>query len=255
MKEYNSKELLHPHWFDEYNKEIGAIWEQLIQFKTNNIVLQKIYEFPFKVFSTEHHSPFWRLVIGSITETNVMICWRMVEERGNTLSFVSACNNIGTNLRSQKYIQEYDDMIRELNFDDKISDIRKRVKRIRDARFAHFNRKWILSRSIEEKQKDLISLDEFHQIGNIFEELFNAICFGQRRGLVLMRYDVNDFTKESYWKKSDLDEILDNVARNSALLNMPEEQPEYWPVYRDTLSEYDLSVMNKFRKKFGKSEV
>jgi hypothetical protein len=54
---------------------------------------------------------------------------------------------------------------------------------------------------------------------------------------------------------SDIDALLDSVARNSPLLNMPEKYPDHWVVYRADLSHEEIEILNKYRLRFGLPKI
>jgi hypothetical protein len=56
-------------------------------------------------------------------------------------------------------------------------------------------------------------------------------------------------------EKTDIEEILDGIARNSFFLNMPERHPERWKYRRPNLSGDKLKSFNHYRRKFDMPEV
>ena len=54
---------------------------------------------------------------------------------------------------------------------------------------------------------------------------------------------------------TDLEDILDSIARNSFLLNMPEEHPDRWGHHRKRLGKKELDLLNKYRVKFDLPEL
>jgi hypothetical protein len=55
--------------------------------------------------------------------------------------------------------------------------------------------------------------------------------------------------------RTDIEEALDAVARNSALLNLPEQEPDMWGFQRTRLTEAEVVQLNRYRRKFGLPEV
>jgi hypothetical protein len=53
-----------------------------------------------------------------------------------------------------------------------------------------------------------------------------------------------------YDSRPDIEIILDNIAKNSPLLNLPEKSPQAWKYRKDMLPETDLELLNKYRRKF-----
>ena len=56
-------------------------------------------------------------------------------------------------------------------------------------------------------------------------------------------------------EKTDIEEILDGIAKNSFFLNMPERYPERWKYRRPDLTGDRLKNFNHYRRKFDLPEV
>lgn len=54
---------------------------------------------------------------------------------------------------------------------------------------------------------------------------------------------------------SSLDRVLDLVAKNSVLVNEPENPHGLWEAIREHRSKEELQFMNKYRRKFGMPEA
>jgi len=56
--------------------------------------------------------------------------------------------------------------------------------------------------------------------------------------------------------QSDIEQLLDGIARKSRVLTMPEEQPERWETYRlPSLTETEKEQINTYRQKFGLTPI
>jgi hypothetical protein len=54
--------------------------------------------------------------------------------------------------------------------------------------------------------------------------------------------------------RSDIERILDSIAKESGYLTMPEELgkwPGAWEKQKEMMSDEDISILNKYRKKSG----
>lgn len=55
--------------------------------------------------------------------------------------------------------------------------------------------------------------------------------------------------------RPDIDKILDSIARDSQILNMPEKD-KYWLKYgKSGMCERDINILNEYRKKFGMIKI
>jgi hypothetical protein len=50
---------------------------------------------------------------------------------------------------------------------------------------------------------------------------------------------------------TDIDKLLDLVARHSEAVNMPERQPEFWKHFKDSRSREEIDSLLVLRRKFG----
>jgi len=52
--------------------------------------------------------------------------------------------------------------------------------------------------------------------------------------------------------QSDVEQLLNNIARKSRILTMPEDQSEWWATYQlPSLTKTEKEQINKYRQKFG----
>ncbi|MBA2848697.1 hypothetical protein G4V39_02250 [Thermosulfuriphilus ammonigenes] len=91
------------------------------------------------------------------------------------------------------------------------------------------------------RQKYSFNIDTLNRLTKNLNMVFCEICklFNQDRGLVLWGLD------------DEMEEIMDSIAKQSPLIRMPEDQPDYWEVYKKELSIDDLNILNHYRGKFG----
>ena len=87
FNEIHPNELINLDWFDNYQKEITALWWQLVQLNNNLFIMEHIAAFPFGLLTGR--TPFWLFVYGGLFEVNIMIVWRLVDPKENTLTLIS----------------------------------------------------------------------------------------------------------------------------------------------------------------------
>ena len=56
-------------------------------------------------------------------------------------------------------------------------------------------------------------------------------------------------------KSTDIEKLLDSVARDSGVLNVPENDPYTWSLRREEFKKADLEIINKYRVQFGLPEA
>jgi hypothetical protein len=82
-------------------------------------------------------------------------------------------------------------------------------------------------------------------------EFFNALCFSEYCSPWFWTY-LDDARHSG---KTDIQMLLDLVARTSPLLNLPEQEPEFWVFERAELTQDEIRTLNHYRRKFGLPEV
>lgn len=85
--------------------------------------------------------------------------------------------------------------------------------------------------------------------------IFNLFCFGHGRAVLPVNYISQVRYAGDLDNRSDIEILLDNMAKESLLLKMSEEQPNYWVKYRKTLSGKGINILNNYRHRFGLSKV
>ncbi len=255
IQEMKPDDLIRPSWLDSYEKEIEALWWQLVQLNSNVFILEKLSAFPFDLFQIIR-TPFWELVRASLFETSVMIIWRLVDPGEKTLTLAHFKDRIRENLREEEYCSQFDELLEGIDFEGTVSNIRLRVQKIRHNQLAHFQRKWIVDPSPEQMKERSLPLSDLGTLRDALNSLFDLLCFGHMRSVLLFDYDPKVQRPAGSDSRSDIERLLDSVAKESPLLNMPEEQPEIWPYWRDkNMSQQSLEVLNQYRLKFGLPKV
>lgn len=248
--------LINPSYLKTYEKELEALWWQLIQLNANFFVLEKIKSFPFDLFKPIL-TPFWNLIYTGLFETSLMIISRLVDPDKRTLTLQSFKDRVSKNMINEKYNSRLDNALKRIDFETKILNIRKRVKEVRNKRLAHYDRKWIKKYMFKQPQKALAfpSLKEIKDMRNVLNSVFNLFCFGHGKAVLPVNYISQARYADDIDNRSDIEILLDNMAKESPLLKMPEKQSNYWPKYRKTLSGKEINILNHYRKKFGLSKV
>src|SRR5207237_214690 len=97
---------------------------------------------------------------------------------------------------------------------------------------------------------------EIRDLGDAVQALFRALTpFNVDHTMWFMEYDPRIQRPRGSDHRSDVEWLLDTVAQNSLVLNMPEYDPQKWPYRRAQLSSTQLATLNEYRRKFNKPEV
>lgn len=254
IEDHDPKEVILPAWLDQYKKEMDPVYGQLTQFNSNIYIMEKITSIDLNLLGTATNN-FWHLVLASMFETNVMILWRLVDPSDVTLNMRILRDRIRGNLRDDSLRNEFDSLIGKSNYGSRIDKIYNKVSILRHNRFGHFQRKWIVKESPSLISDDYLPFPNLKEYGNTIGELFNLLCFGHKRLLILLDYSPNVKHPLDTDSRSDIESLLDLVIENSPWVNTPENQPDYWPHFKKVLSNKEIELMNYYRKRVGKDPV
>lgn len=254
IEDHDPKEVILPAWLDQYKKEMDPVYWQLTQFNSNIYIMEKITSIDLNLLGTATNN-FWHLVLASMFETNVMILWRLVDPSDVTLNMRIIRDHIRDNLRDDNLKDEFDTLIVKSNYDSCIKKIHNEISTLRHNRFGHLQRKWIMKAPTSLINDNYLPFPNLKEYGNIIGELFNLLCFGHKRLLILLDYSPNVKQPLDTDPRSDIELLLDLVIENSPFVNMPENQPAYWPHFKKVLPKEEIKQMNYYRKRVGKKPV
>jgi hypothetical protein len=96
-----------------------------------------------------------------------------------------------------------------------------------------------------------VSLSELKELCGVLEGVMNALGFGTRYDTLPIVYDPKVQHPAGSDARPDVERLLDELARASEYLNMPETNPEEWPFLCAALADEDLHAINRYRAKFG----
>jgi hypothetical protein len=251
IQEIPPQKLILRSWWNCYEENLKVIWRQLERLNSSIFVLGKILAFRFDLF-TPFDQNFWILVEGALFETCVMTIWRIgVDTRSEGLTLRQFKNCIAQNLTSKAYKIEFEKLVKEIRFEKTVSRIEPAIKEIRHNYIAHFNLDKHLSPTPTEIKERTILFSELKKFRDALNEMFELFCFGCVYGVLPI-----DYQCPPKGKKTDIEQLLDNVVKESGLLNLPEKDPMIWPMLREKWKKENvIEIVNGYRIKFGLPEA
>jgi hypothetical protein len=250
-----AEEVLRPEALPEYRDAMNLFQGQLALLNASLLVAEKFIEFPLDLFGEPGREGFFQLVIHSFLQSAVLILTRLTTDQGpECYTLVKFRNHV------YQWVQpEYFDAMRarlgHVDFDRRTKRVRERMKRIRDSRIAHL----IVTRD-EDAHLRLspvagTNVAELKGLCDEVESLFSVLSMGTEYHTWFLQYSPNLIHPQGADARSDVERVLDLVARDSAVFNLPETAPESWPVARATLGPQAIERLNAYRRKLGCSEV
>lgn len=243
----NPQTLLEPSWFPEYEASIDALWRQLLRLNANNMVLDKLLDFPLSLLAPKEQL-FWDLIKEALFESSVLIIWRVaVDDDRRVLTLGKLMKLIATQIKP-----EFRDALSSIEnlraHDNAIDDFRGKIEYIRHNYVAHINHERHVRPTAEELKEDSVVLDELKGYASKICDYFDFLSFGLRRDLYL------------WGNSSDLRDplnvagILSKIAHDSPILNAPETNPDFWADIRQSLSQEEVDTLNDYRRRFSLPE-
>lgn len=249
----NAKDAIAPSWYETFCKYRDRLYEeQMVPLNTRLFTLEKIEAFPFTLFLPEYDDRvFWQTTRNALVETIILGIHRIGYDQGSrrgdqkllTLKFLK--DKVSQNLRDDdaetyfwKRCGEADFEIRRKAFNGKISTIRNQ---------------YLCHLYSEPEQVEPITLGELQELREILYDLLQVLFFDTFPVLTLWAYGPTN-------RPTDIDKILDGVARDSYRLNWPEnaqyEHDRQWfNDWLSGLSPTDLAYYNEYRRKFDLPEM
>ena len=237
---------------DEYDKMVVVIWDEMVILRSNFIIIEKIVKFPFSTFvlNDSNSSSFWSNVFVALFESCVNKLWNLIYDKHNQyLTLITLREEMREKFIKEEFKEAFNQKISSINFESKIKELEKKIKGLRHNIISHLQRKFNLNRG-SSYNRYAVNLNELEQIILTADQLFQVLSFHSKGTLLV--YFLRSQNGVNY---SAVDSIFDSIVKNSDVYKMPDEESNYWPSHKETLSETEIKIINEYRKKFGESEV
>ena len=242
-------------WRGEYEQFLDALWWQVIYLNSNSFIINKITSHPWELFELKENH-FWLLTFYSMFDSCVMTVNRICFDGGtDVLTIPKLKKSILEQIKGSNFEAEFRKRLREVGFERKMKFAKFWLKEQRDKRIAHFQYISSPAKWATDYQHLGTLAGDLPKICEIVNSFFDALCFGAGRRKVLGDYGSDITYPQDMDNRADITILLDWIVEDHPLLRMPENQPKFWPHYRENLRTGDLKILNKYRTKFGFPEV
>ena len=234
-----------------YRSELGVITGEIAQLNVFVYFARKIVEFRFGLFRLNLNH-FWEYILDSLLDSAIGIIFKMVYDEGSDrLSLHAFAKEIKQNLAEERYRTEFSSKLRDADFKGKLDKFRDMIKTQRHSRIAHFNRDYNAEPAPtdwEDRKRIFQSIPAIIEIVNSF---FDALCIHGYVAKMPFEYYEGRTPPPGSDDRPDIDILLDWVAKESTLLNLPETHPEFWRDTRPGRKPEDIEELNRYRRKFN----
>ena len=182
-----------------------------------------------------------------------MVIWRVsVDPSSDTLTIKSLRSHLRRHLR-EKFRADLDAELRQVNYKKEARAIEGRIDKLRNTYLAHLDSSARFPPSTEDARRTAVYLSDLRTMALKLEQFYDVLCLGHGRDIHILDYHPK--IEYPLPHQTDIEDLLDLVARNSAIVNMPELQAGFWPHHRQSLATEDLQLINRYRVRFKLPEV
>jgi hypothetical protein len=251
IRNVDSKDVLAADALPEYERGISFFFSELVELNINIYIIKQILEFPLDLFRHRSQTVFFRMAVHNFFNASLLIITKLAtDQKGDLYTLLRFRNRIKEIAKPEyrKLLREY---FKQTQFDQQTNLMLKRAKSLRDNRVAH------TSKELLEGAMNDIDLDfsELESLCDTLNSLLNTLSFNVGNRFLPAHYLPNVQYPPGREQKPDIEELIDCVAKNSDLLNMPDRNPGWWDIQQQTLAKGELKQLNKYRRKFGLTEV
>jgi hypothetical protein len=234
----------------EYQRGMRFFYlDQLVPLNASIYIMEQILRFPLGLFTKPGQSLFLPLVVTNFSQAVLLTITRLATDKGGDLFTLLQFKNWVYSKVKPEYRTEFGQYLRRTRFDEETKALFRKARRVRDSQIAH------IKTDVHFSEEDLLAFEELKALRDSLNSILGVLSFGTGHMMLPVPYSPEVIHPKGTDTRSDIEKILDAIARDSVILNLPETQPHHWAVFRDNLSEQDIRVLNGFRARFNLPEV
>jgi len=241
--------VLSPHDCRLYKEMIEGIRPHVIALNTYVYLLSKILAFPFGLLGIDPE-PFWSVVQRALFDGSVLAIWGLVFDR-RSCTLLKVKMHLFDTLQDEQAKEALDEVLRVEFPEGWESAFRKKIEEIRHNYVAHYNLRKHIRPLPAEIEKRKLTLSDLEAAKDKVVGLFDILALNVSYSVMPPEYDPSVSFPAREDKRTDIERILDHLARESYTLNLPERNPVQW-MYREAhLTQEEREQLNHFRRRFG----
>jgi hypothetical protein len=255
LQSCRAEDVLSEEAFPTYDEMMRGIWPHIIALNTNLYLLSKIIAFPFAFLGIDPQ-PYWTATQRALFDGCILVLWRVVLDTnpaGRTLIHVK--NQLFASLQDGRALKALAEVMEEDFPSGWQTAWGAKVEEIRHNYVAHFDFHKHVRPTEEDVKQRALSLSDLKEVQEQVMDLFDVLALGVGFMAIPLEYDPGVRKGAHEDQRSDIERLLDSLARESHLVNLPESNPLLWPWELKRMSAEDRDRLNAFRRRFGLSEV
>jgi hypothetical protein len=244
-------DVLIPESLRDYELSIRALHLQVSSLRTNLFILEHLVGFPFGVLAPDQ-ALFWGIVIRNLYFASLTTAWALAHDTDeSSLTMSRFRNTVIPRITDASVARTARERLAGLEFEEVRERVRPRIELLRNKVIAHFDRELLAAPGDSPPRLPGVSLSELKELCGVLEGVMNALGFGTHYETLPIAYNPKAQHPVGIDARPDVERLLDDLARSSEYLNMPERKPEEWPFLCLALSDDDLLAINRYRAKCG----
>lgn len=241
------KEVIREGAYDEYDAGMSFFFSELINLNTIIYLAEEIIAFPFDLFASRDDQTFFSMVMASFYDSAILIVTRLATDKKGDLFTLTRFKNNVRDLVKEEYKKGFELRLKETRFDRGVEELLAKAKNLRYHRIGHTTRA-LMAGDIKLFRPNI---SELRKLCDALNHLMDVLAFNVEYGMLPIPYDPRVLPR----RKTDIEQILDGIARDSHYLNLPERHPERWKYRRPHLSNEKVKALNHYRRKFDLPEI
>lgn len=234
-----------------YKNGIKFFYLQLVHLNVNVFILDHVLTFPYHLFTVPGESLFFRMVFENFFYASLLIITRIAADYGADVFTLPRFKNRVRQFIKPEIREAIDRRLRKVRFDETTQSLLEKARTLRSERVAHVLEDVALSRTDE----TIVTFGEIKSMRDELNSLLDVLSFNVAHMMLPLQYHPDVRHPPGVDSRPDIEAILDDVARRSILLNLPETNPTSWNFRKDNLPEQDIEILNKYRRKFDLTEI
>jgi hypothetical protein len=244
------EKVIKPGFLTQYKQTLDVFYSDVVRFNTNLFIMDKIASFPFSLFGDGNGDIFFYFHMLNGLETAVLIVHRLLRDNeSRAYGLRRFKNEIVKNLMPE-HRRQYLDHLERSKIDNTVQELLTKADTIRNNQIAHLSQVAVMRTA----KFGRIGLDELHSITDNLNRVFESLCFNTEHIFLPMPYEPNVKHPQGTDSRPDIVRLLDSVAKNSYLLNMPERNPQLWQLHKSQ-KPGEIEIVNEYRRRNGLMEA
>lgn len=254
--EWTGPATLQSFWKDKvfatkYQQDLEDFYDFLVKLNIDIYIVERILAFPVDLFCSSHAEAdiFFVRILENFMDQAILTITKLVSDSGtNGTTPVYTLRHFQGQIMKELEDKPKKRLAQALKKIDlkKIDEHLEKAKTIRNKRIAHLTPVLFRSNSTAKTVNAHLLFSEIQAIRDTLNSYYEALTLGAQVFMLPLTYENNT---------SDLDWMLDCIAKTSVILHMPETDPDRWPFERKRMGEQDLRDFNHYRTKFNLAEV